>query len=156
MEYHRKDEVLIQAIQSNWLVNRWFGKDYQGNLYAFGGLGIAQDRSPLDKSSEITLFTGLMADWETRSKFLSYQFRKLDLGSLGHSTMHAARLGWAPYEGKTGDLHTWLMLEIDHRSELSESISVTPLLRFFRGPILLELGYNVTDASPLLNFTVRL
>ena len=67
MEYHRKDEVLIQAIQSNWLVNRWFGKDYQGNLYAFGGLGIAQDRSPLDKSSDITLFTGLMADWETRS-----------------------------------------------------------------------------------------
>jgi hypothetical protein len=69
--------------------------------------------------------------------------------------MHAARVGWAPYEGDTGSLHTWLMVEIDHREQIKEDTTVTPLVRFFKGAALLELGYNLTDPSPLINFTYR-
>ena len=69
--------------------------------------------------------------------------------------MHAARFGWAPYAGDTGELHTWLMLEIDRRGHFDDKTSVTPLLRFFKGPALLELGYNLTDPSPLVNFAYR-
>lgn len=79
----------------------------------------------------------------------------MNLGLLGNQTMHAARVGWAPYEGDTGALHTWLMLEVDHRKHMDERTSVTPLLRFFKGPALLELGYNLIDSSPLVNFTYR-
>ena len=69
--------------------------------------------------------------------------------------MQVVRLGWAPYEGDTNDLHTWLMLEVDQRSGLDDSLSVAPLLRFFKGPALLELGFNLVDPSPLINFTFR-
>ena len=69
--------------------------------------------------------------------------------------MHAARVGWAPYEGDTGDLHTWLMVEVDRREHLEEATTVTPLIRFFKGQALLEVGYNLSDSKPLLNFTYR-
>jgi hypothetical protein len=38
---------------------------------------------------------------------------------------------------------------------MDERTSVTPLLRFFKGPALLEVGYNLSDPSPLFNFTYR-
>jgi hypothetical protein len=69
--------------------------------------------------------------------------------------MHAARVGYAPYEGDSGDLHTWLMLEIDHRPEDDDPITATPLVRLFKGPLLLEMGYNLTVNQPLINFTYR-
>jgi hypothetical protein len=47
------------------------------------------------------------------------------------------------------------MVEIDHREQLKEDTTVTPLVRFFKGAALLELGYNLTDPSPLINFTYR-
>jgi hypothetical protein len=96
-----------------------------------------------------------MADWETRALFASYEMRAADLGQLGAQTMHAARIGWAPYEGDTGDLHTWLMLEVDRREHLVDTTTVTPLLRFFKGPVLLEVGYNLSDSKPLMNFIYR-
>jgi hypothetical protein len=47
------------------------------------------------------------------------------------------------------------MVEIDRREHLEETTTVTPLIRFFKGPALLELGYNLNDSKPLLNFTYR-
>ena len=67
-----------------------------------------------------------MADWETRSLFASYRARYLGLSHFGEQFMQAARIGFAPYEGDTGDLHTWLMLEIDHRPSDPNSVTATP------------------------------
>ena len=47
------------------------------------------------------------------------------------------RVGWAPYEGDTA-LHTWLMLEVDHREHMDERTSVTPT-EIFKGPALLRV-----------------
>ena len=69
--------------------------------------------------------------------------------------MQAGHVGWAPYEGDTGDLHTWLMLEVDHRPDALESIGVTPMIRFFKNTLLVEVGYNMTEHQPLANFTFR-
>jgi len=154
-EWLRADDVKLTAIQPTLLVKRWFGREYQGNLYLTGGLGTAKDESPNKQGSDTASFVGLMADWETRTLFVSYEARFLEQGALGNHSMHAARFGWAPYAGDTGELHTWLMLEIDRREHFEETTSVTPLLRFFKGPALLELGYNLTDPSPLVNFTYR-
>ena len=60
-----------------------------------------------------------------------------------------------PYEGDSGDLHTWLMLEGDHRPSDPDTVTATPLVRLFKGPLLLELGYNLTANQPLMNFTYR-
>jgi len=48
------------------------------------------------------------------------------------------------------------MLEIDHRPSERISMTATPLIRFFKGPVLLELGYTLSINQPLINFTYRL
>ena len=154
-EWQRADDVKLTAIQPTLLVKRWFGREYQSNFYLTGGLGTAKDESPNKLDSDTASFVGVMVDWETRTLFVSYEARFLEQGALGNYSMHAARFGWAPYAGDTGELHTWLMLEIDRREHFEDKTSVTPLLRFFKGPALLELGYNLTDPSPLVNFTYR-
>jgi hypothetical protein len=47
------------------------------------------------------------------------------------------------------------MLEIDHRPQDEDAVTATPLVRLFKGPLLLEMGYNLTVNQPLLNFTYR-
>jgi len=153
--WQRGSNTRVTALQPTFLAKRWFGRDYQANLYFSGGIGTAERDSGGIESSETAKFVGVMADWETRSLFVSYEGRRMNLGQLGNQTIHAARVGWAPYEGDTGALHTWLMLEVDHREHMDERTSVTPLLRFFKGPALLEVGYNLSDPSPLFNFTFR-
>ncbi|MBL6696688.1 MAG: hypothetical protein ISP97_08400 [Luminiphilus sp.] len=154
-EVNRDNDYAIYSVHPTFLAKRWFGKDYQGNLYFHGGIGVASgiDGNPL--SNETAVYGGIMADWETRSLFAGYRSRYLDAGPFGDQFMHAARVGYAPYEGDSGDLHTWLMLEIDHRPEEEVPITATPLVRLFKGPLLLEVGYNLTVNQPLLNFTYR-
>ncbi len=154
-EWQRGSDTRVTAVQPTFLAKRWFGRDYQANLYFSGGVGTAERRTAGVADSETAKFVGVMADWETRSLFVSYEGRRMNLGQRRSQTMHAARVGWAPYEGDTGALHTWLMLEVDRREHLDERTSVTPLLRFFKGPALLEVGYNLSDPSPLFNFTYR-
>ena len=153
-EWDRQEDLFIQAIQPTYLVKRWFGKDYQGNVYAYAGLGQASGIH--GRSSEETAgFAGLMADWETRRHFMGYNARYLDAGDFGGRFMQSARIGYAPYEGDTGDLHTWFMLAVDHRPQARKNLAATPLVRFFKGPALVEVGYNVTESQPLVNFTYR-
>ena len=101
-EWQRGSDTRLKAIQPTFLAKRWFGKDYQGNLYLTGGFGKANRGVDGSSISETASFAGVMADWETRSLFVSYEGRQLNLGKFGNQTMHAARLGWAPYEGDTG------------------------------------------------------
>jgi hypothetical protein len=142
-------------VQPTWLAKRWFGQDFQANAYLTGGLGLATGINGNAMESDAAYFAGVMADWETRRQFLSYEARFLDAGHFGDNFMQAGRVGWAPYEGDTGDLHTWLMVEVDHRPEARESVGITPLIRFFKNTLLVELGYNMTEHQPLANFTFR-
>lgn len=154
-EWDRKQDFILNGVQATYLVKRWFGENYQANVYAFGGAGAA---TGVDARAGITRpagFIGVLADWETRSLFASYRARALEAGAADSSFMQAARLGFAPYEGDTGDLHTWLMVEVDHRPENDKPVGVTPLVRFFKGPALFEAGWSVTDNEPLINFTYR-
>jgi hypothetical protein len=154
-EVNRDNDYAIYSVHPTFLAKRWFGKDYQGNLYFHGGIGVASGVYGNPLRDETAVHGGIMADWETRSLFAGYRSRYLDAGHFGDQFMHAARVGYAPYEGDSGDLHTWLMLEIDHRPAEEVPITATPLVRLFKGPLLLEVGYNLTVNQPLLNFTYR-
>ena len=154
-EINRDTDFALYTAHPTWLAKRWFGADYQGNVYLFGGLGISSGINNNSLGNDTAVYGGVMADWETRSLFTSYRARYLDAGHFGDQFMQAARVGFAPYEGDTGDLHTWLMLEIDHRPEEDDPVTATPLLRLFKGPLLLEAGYNLTVNQPLVNFTYR-
>lgn len=154
-EWDRRDDFVLNAVQATWLAKRWFGEDFQANLYAFGGVGVANGVGSNPADAGIAGFAGVLADWETRRWFLSYRTRYLDGTTIGDQFMQAARIGFAPYEGDTGDLHTWLMIEVDHRPNNPDEIGVTPLIRFFKGAALFELGWSITDDQPLINFTYR-
>jgi hypothetical protein len=153
-EWMRDSDIVFTGVQVTHLVKRWFAPDSQANLYAFAGAGTAQgiDANPMD--AEAAGLVGVMADWETRRWFVSYEARVSDFGS-GVDAMQAARVGVAPYVGDFGDLHTWLMLEIDQRPERDEPVTVTPLIRFFKGSFLLELGYTPAVNEPYASFTYR-
>jgi len=158
-EWDRRDDVLFTGVQGTWLAKRWFGEAHQANLYLWGAAGLAQDvgKGVSDSPSltEPGVQLGIMTDWETRRLFLSYRASARDFGKLDASVMQAARVGFAPYEGDTGDLHTWLMIEVDHRPDNLEPLGVTPLLRFFYGPALFEAGWSLADDQPLLNLQYR-
>jgi hypothetical protein len=51
------------------------------------------------------------------------------------------QLGVAPYLGNYGDFHTWLMMKVKH-TELSGSWDVYPMLKFYQGDVLMEIGYS--------------
>ena len=154
-EWDRKQDVVLNGVQATYLVNRWFGENYQANLYAFGGAGAATGVETRAGITRPAVFAGLLADWETRRLFVSYRARALEAGAADATFMQAARIGVAPYEGDTGDLHTWVMIEVDHRPDNDDPVGVTPLLRFFKGAALFEAGWSVTDNEPLVNFTYR-
>ncbi len=154
-EWDRQNDIALHGPQFTYLAKRWFGEDYQANLYAFTGVGWLEGVDSNLLSAEGMGYVGLLADWETRSLFASYKTRYLDSHSLDGNFMQAARVGWAPYEGDTGDLHTWLMLEVDHRPDNGRELGVTPLVRLFKDTALLELGWSLTDDQPLINFTYR-
>jgi len=155
IEWDRRDDVLFTGAQATWLAKRWFGEDYQANLYLWGSAGVAQGVGNNPNEADFGAQAGVMADWETRRLFVSYRASVQDFGSLDKSAMQAARFGFAPYEGDTGDLHTWLMIEVDNRPDNPEPWGVTPLVRFFYGSALFEAGWSLTDDQPLLNLQYR-
>jgi hypothetical protein len=61
----------------------------------------------------------------------------------------------APYIGGYGDLHTWLMVEVENHPEGSKPLTTTPLVRFFQGVQMLELGYTVERDEWLMNWIYR-
>ena len=154
-EINRDTDFAIYSVHPTLLAKRWFGADYQGNLYFYGGIGMASGIYNNFGSDQMAIYGGVMADWETRSLFVGYRNRYLEAGDYASQFMQAFRAGFAPYEGDSGDLHTWLMLEIDHRPSDPNSVTATPLVRLFKGPLLVEAGYNLTVHQPLFNFTYR-
>jgi len=155
VDLDRKADILFTGVQGTWLAKRWFGEDYQGNVYFWGAAGAAQGIDSNSADARFGAQGGIIADWETRRLFVSYHGSVRDFGALDATAAHAARFGFAPYEGDTGDLHTWLMVELDNRPDNPEPIGVTPLVRFFYGSALFEAGWSLTDDKPLLNFQYR-
>lgn len=94
------------------------------------------------------------ADWETRRWFTEYRVRATDFAD-NKSVHHSARLGVAPYIGDYGDLHTWLMVDVQNHPDGDTPITTTPLIRFFKGVQMVELGYTVEENEWLANWIVR-
>lgn len=144
----------FQGFQANRLLKRWNAPASQGNLYLKGGVGAIDGDGPNRGDGDIGAFLGLAADWETRRWFVSYDARVYEAGDLPDGFRHNARIGVAPYVGDYGDLHTWLMLEVGHW-EGQDKAGITPLVRFFHGVQLLEIGYELNSEKPVFNWIWR-
>lgn len=116
-----------------YLVNRKNTIHSQRNLYLQAGIS----------TSEIDdFFYGINGDWETRRVFTGFEYKKTNTINETYSSK-MVQLGFAPYLGDYGDLHTWIMVKLK-RNSLNNSTSIFPFLKFFRKETMIELGYNKT------------
>lgn len=145
-------DVQFTGLQYNRLVRRWNAPASQGNLYLKLGAGAADPFGP--DGATLATFAGLAADWETRRVFVSYDVRARDFGNR-QSVAHAARAGFAPYLADFGGLHTWAMLQVENHPGADNPTRLTPLIRLFQGPLLVEFGYTIEEDEALFNLAYR-
>ena len=153
---HWRDKALnLHAIQMNNLLKRWNKKDSQANFYLKSGIGAAHSTSGAsDDETAPAGFTGIALDWEDRRFFASYENRYTYADGIDDFYTQSARVGVAPYIGNYGDLHTWLMLQIEHSPESEDHYTVTPMVRLFKDVHLFEAGMN-TRGEVLFNYIFR-
>lgn len=155
-EYWRRDDWQFHGVQVNHLLKRWNMPAAQANLYVKTAGGIAfSDYGALEDEAAPAGFVGLAGDWENRRFFTSYETRYVEAGDIDHFYMQKARVGVAPYVGDYGDLHTWLMLQVEHNpTREDEEVTVTPMVRFFKDVYMAELGVS-HRGDVMANWVVR-
>jgi hypothetical protein len=145
-----QDEFWMAGPQLNTLVKRWNLPEGQGNIFAMPGAGIARQGSRDDPAAWLTL----LADYETRRVFFSYEQRFVYAGSIEKSFWQRAQAGFAPYLADYEQLNTWLMIKVDHHPAKNDHFVVTPFIRFFYKTYWLEAGYS-SDNHVMVNWTVQ-
>ncbi|MCD6035981.1 MAG: hypothetical protein K0R63_1722 [Rickettsiales bacterium] len=152
-EYWNEKEWQFHGVGLNNLLYRWNNPDSQGNLYLSSGAGVAySDFGTYDGKAQAAGFTGIIADWEDRRFFVSYENRLTYAGDIDQSFTERGRLGIAPYVAEYGALHTWFMVQFDHKPGMEDVFTVTPLVRLFKGSALVEVGVS-DQKDVLLNVT---
>ncbi len=147
-EYMRDDEYSMHTFELNTLPWRLNNENSQANIYLKFGVGVAED----DKEAHPAMWTAFAADWEDRRYFTSYEARFINAVDIEQTAHQSARVGIAPYVAEFGSLHTWLMLQVDHHPSEQDNFEITPLVRFFKGPTLMEIGYG-SNRNLLFNVT---
>lgn len=127
-----------------YLLDRKNTKRSQRNLYFESGLNAGGDKEN---------FYGLMGDWETRQYFVGFGAREFESDTRSHSKQFI-QLGFAPYVGEYGDLHSWLMVK-SKRTSSADDWNTYPMLRFFKGDYFLEVGVDENEKLDL-HFMVRI
>lgn len=148
------DKYQTHSLQLNNLLKRWNNDDSQANLYWQNAIGVAYDQTG-DRSDQAQehLLTSFAMDWENRRYYTAYENEYHYSGSFGQEFMESIKLGVTPYIGEYGDLHTWLMVKVTHEPEAKDNFYFTPMLRFFKGTFLMEIGYS-EHKELLLNFDI--
>lgn len=135
-DYFRRDESFIGGLQWNRLLKRWNMPDAQANIYFKVGAGIASDK----RRKSGAAFGGLLADYETRRVFFSYENDLVYGGRVETYAWHSGRAGFAPYIAGYKDINTWIMVQGDYRPKGRERFSLTPFARFFTTRWMIEAG----------------
>lgn len=116
-------------IRFTYLLNRKNTKLSQRNLYFQSAFS----------SKDNNYAYGMHGDWETRRYFIGFDYKEVK-NIIDYTDKHI-QLGVAPYLGEYGDLHTWLMVKTKKNSLNNKQITY-PVIKFFKGNVLLELGYD--------------
>ena len=155
LDYWREEEWTMHSVQGAWLLKRWNETEMQANLYFRGAAGAAfSDFEDFEDEVEPAAFGILSFDAENRRLYGSYEGRYTEAGDIFDGFEQKARVGIAPYIAEYGALHTWVMLQVDHRPESDDSLVWTPMLRFFKGDILIEIGISDSE-EVLFNAMIR-
>jgi hypothetical protein len=143
-------DILMVTPEFNTLLKRWNLPDGQGNIFNMSGAGLAHYRG----NNQPCLWTGFLADYESRRWFLSYEPRFVWDGDIEKSFSQRARVGIAPYLANYNDLNTWIMFQVDHHPAKHDHFVATPLIRFFYKTYLFEVGYS-SNQHIMVNWQIQ-
>ena len=121
----------FSQIRATYLTHRKNTAKSQRNFYVAIGL------SP---ESSNHYFYGVHGDWESRRWYSGFSFLKKRVAGQRRDERYL-QFGVAPYLGDYGDFHTWIMVKAK-RSGFSQEWEVYPMLKFYQGDVLLEMGYS--------------
>jgi hypothetical protein len=144
------NEFWMAGPQLNTLIKRWNLADGQGNIFTMTGAGAARQGSNTQPAG----WASILADYETRRWFFSYEPRLMFAGNIEKSFWQRAYAGAAPYLANYDQLNTWLLLRVDHHPAKKDHFVVTPVIRFFYKTIWLEAGYS-SNHHVMVNWTVQ-
>ena len=151
--YNRENNAQFHGAQMNYLLHRENRQASQANFYLKTSFGAETLHSQTAPSG----FIGFAADWEDRDYFIMYENHFHDSSQTYGEFVQKARIGFTPYVGDYGDLHTWIMLQAEHRPKAiydADQMTFTPMLRFFYDVYLAEIG--VSDRKKMMfNFIIR-
>ena len=119
-------------IRFTYLLNRKNALNSQRNLYFQSGIDVGNKNNH---------FYGAHGDWETRRWFAGFGYKNIQSKTNNDYENKYIQFGVAPYIGDYGDFHTWLMVKT-RKSSLTKNISTYPILKFFSGDALVEVGYD--------------
>lgn len=119
-------------IRFTYLLNRKNALNSQRNLYFQSGI---------DAGNKNNHFYGAHGDWETRRWFAGFGYKNIQSKTNNDYENKYIQFGVAPYIGDYGDFHTWLMVKT-RKSSLTKNTSTYPILKFFSGDALVEIGYD--------------
>ncbi len=154
-EYWREKEWQFHGMQLNYLIKRLNTSESQTNIYLKNGIGLAlSDLGDFEAKIEPNFFSSIAFDWENRQFFTSYENRINFNNSIDRFFLQKARIGFAPYLGEYGDLHTWIMFQVQHMSNRNDKFVYTPIIRMFKGDYLAEAGLS-NKYDLMLNFVKR-
>jgi len=128
----------VHGPEFNTLIKRWNLPDGQANIFNSTGAGIADGDGKIRGAA----WTSMLADYETRRVYSSYELRGMAADDINNSIWQRARLGVAPYAANYNDIASWFMVQLDDHPSKTDTVVVTPLVRFFYKSSLIETGYS--------------
>ena len=119
------------SVRFTYLLNRKNTLKSQRNFYFQTGISMQGIENH---------FYGVLGDWETRRWYSGFGIKRVVSDTLSF-TDKFLQVGFAPYLGDYGDLHSWLMLKTRKNREQDEWHTL-PVIKFLKGSTILEFGYS--------------
>lgn len=138
-EYRQHEESWFNGAIVNFLPWRKNMRNSQANFYIRTGLGQTRTHG----KDDVGAFAGINADWEDRRYLVAYENRYFaDAGKAESAFDEKLRMGVTPYKAPYEEWQPWFILQVDHAPEDDEELTLTPMLRMFKGQFLGEAGIS--------------
>lgn len=138
MRDDRKKISRYELARVNWLLKRWNEPASQANIYLSGGVG----NSRVSGENSLGSLLAAQADWETRRWYTLAGATVLSSEGGRDFQHYVARAGVAPYLAEFDQLNTFVIMQALHSPQMEEDWRVGPVVRFFYGRVLLEVGVD--------------
>lgn len=150
MRFEGDQDEIFAGLQHNWLLKRWNLPSAQANVYAGVGTGLAGEVGDGASPAGIGFFR---ADYETRRVYTALDAKLIESADVSRGVFSVA-VGIAPYKAEFDELNTWLILQVEHVTDMEDKLDIIPKVRFFKGPYFLELG-STLSGKPVVNFMIH-